>query len=206
ALAVLAVALLIPESHSAKAPSLDPVGVVLSVVGLVAVTYGMIQSGGRGWGDARALGFMAAGILVLAALGGWQRRAPPPRAPTAGRPGPVPLAQLHLGDDPVNAAVVRADRVAVRGAAVLPRGARLRRDGRRSSAASVDRRDDRRPGRGRPDLRQGRTEAHRRAGIRDRRPRPVPRRAPPIGKRHPRRRGGAGPPPRRARAPRAARP
>jgi EmrB/QacA subfamily drug resistance transporter len=71
--ALLAVTFLMPESKAETSPRLDVVGVVLSVIALVALTYGVIQAGEHGW-RADAIGFMAAGLLVLVAFVGWERR------------------------------------------------------------------------------------------------------------------------------------
>ena len=71
--ALLAVTFLMPESRGETSPRLDLVGVLLSVIALVALTYGVIQTGEHGWrGD--AIGFMTAGLLVLVAFVGWERR------------------------------------------------------------------------------------------------------------------------------------
>jgi DHA2 family multidrug resistance protein-like MFS transporter len=72
--ALVAVSALIPESRGTERPQLDLAGVVTSSLGLVGVTYGAIEAGENGWGDARALAAMVAGILVLAAFALWQRR------------------------------------------------------------------------------------------------------------------------------------
>jgi MFS transporter, DHA2 family, multidrug resistance protein len=74
ALALLAVSLLMPESRSAARPRLDPLGILLSTVGLVALTYGVIQAGDHGWGDPGAVAFMVSGALVLAGFVGWEHR------------------------------------------------------------------------------------------------------------------------------------
>jgi DHA2 family multidrug resistance protein-like MFS transporter len=73
ALAVIAVAFLLPESRSALRPRVDVLGVILSSVGLAGLTYGFIKAGQDGWTDAAALGTIAAGVAVLAALVGWER-------------------------------------------------------------------------------------------------------------------------------------
>ncbi|GAA4454881.1 DHA2 family efflux MFS transporter permease subunit [Phytohabitans houttuyneae] len=78
AVAMLAVGALVPESRGDERRGFDLPGVVLSAVGLVALTYGVIEAGERGWGDARALVTMVAGAAVLVAFAVWQRRA---RAP-----------------------------------------------------------------------------------------------------------------------------
>ncbi len=73
ALAVIAVAFLLPESRSALRPRVDVLGVILSSAGLAGLTYGFIKAGQDGWTDAAALGTMAAGVAVLGALVGWER-------------------------------------------------------------------------------------------------------------------------------------
>src|SRR6266542_3778777 len=70
ALALLAVAVLMPESRSARRPRLDIAGVVVSGAGLAGLTYGAIQAGQQGWGDGGALAAMLAGPLVDLSLFG----------------------------------------------------------------------------------------------------------------------------------------
>src|SRR6185312_15123739 len=76
AVALLAVTLWVPESHGDRTRRFDPLGVLLSAAGLVAVTYGIIEAGDRGWGDARSLGTIIGGVVLLIAFVGWQRRNP----------------------------------------------------------------------------------------------------------------------------------
>ncbi|MDF2939254.1 MAG: transporter, partial [Paenibacillaceae bacterium] len=75
AIAIIAVALLMPESHSEHRPKPDPAGVILSSSGLAAVTYGFIRSGEQGWGDSAAWLAIAGGILLLIVLFLWECRA-----------------------------------------------------------------------------------------------------------------------------------
>src|SRR6266545_3997881 len=89
ALALLAVAVLLPESRSARSARFDVPGMVVSSAGLVGLTYGAIEAGQEGWGDARALTAMAAGALVLAGFVAWERR-------VSRRPGGQPLVDLPL--------------------------------------------------------------------------------------------------------------
>lgn len=77
-IAVVAVALWVPESHGDRTRRFDPLGVLLSAVALVAVTYGIIEAGSRGWADARSLLTVAFGLVVLAGFAFWQRRAQAP--------------------------------------------------------------------------------------------------------------------------------
>ena len=72
-LALIAVAVLLPESRSAQRPSVDYLGVILSSAGLAGLTYGFIKAGQDGWTDAAALGTIAAGVVVLAVLVAWER-------------------------------------------------------------------------------------------------------------------------------------
>ena len=72
-LAVIAVAVLLPESRSAERPRIDAVGVILSSAGLAALTFGFIKAGQDGWSDSIAVGTIAAGVAVLVMLVGWER-------------------------------------------------------------------------------------------------------------------------------------
>ena len=74
AIALVAVALWVPESHGDRGRRFDPLGVLLSAAGLIALTYGIIEAGDRGWGDARSLSTMIGGVLLLLVFVGWQRR------------------------------------------------------------------------------------------------------------------------------------
>jgi DHA2 family multidrug resistance protein-like MFS transporter len=78
ALAVVAVALWLPESHGDTGRRFDLPGVALSTVGLVALTYGIIDAGDHGWTAARPLLLIALGLLTLAGFGWRQRRAAAP--------------------------------------------------------------------------------------------------------------------------------
>ena len=87
ALAVVAVALLMPESRGARGTRIDVPGIILSSLGLAAVTYGCIKAGQDGWGNPAAAATILAGVLVLALFVAWERR--------AGRRGQA-LIQLEL--------------------------------------------------------------------------------------------------------------
>ena len=81
AAALLAIALLMPESRMAPTSRLDGAGVILislalSAGGLVAVTYGVIQAGQSGWGSSGAIVPMVIGGLALAGFVLWERRLP----------------------------------------------------------------------------------------------------------------------------------
>jgi DHA2 family multidrug resistance protein-like MFS transporter len=66
--ALVAIALLVPESRATVAPRIDLMGIVLSSVGLALLTFGAIEAGERGWGDAAVLGEIGAGAALLAAF------------------------------------------------------------------------------------------------------------------------------------------
>ncbi len=89
ALGFLAVAALVPESRAAERPRLDGVGVLASSAGLVGITYGLIEAGQRGWGDAGALAPLAAGVALVVAFFLWEAR-------VGRRPGGQPLVDLAL--------------------------------------------------------------------------------------------------------------
>jgi predicted MFS family arabinose efflux permease len=73
ALAVTAVAFLLPESRSGQRARIDIPGVVISSIGLAALTYGFIRAGQDGWTDAAALATIIAGAVVIAGFVWWER-------------------------------------------------------------------------------------------------------------------------------------
>jgi len=87
-IALVAVAMLMPESRSERRPSIDLAGLAVSTLGLVALTYGFIKAGQDGWSDATAVALIAAGVLALAALPLVERQ--------IARRGGQPLADLQL--------------------------------------------------------------------------------------------------------------
>jgi MFS transporter, DHA2 family, multidrug resistance protein len=87
-LALTAVVFLMPESRGSGKFRIDATGVVISSVGLVALTYGVIRAGQDGWSDSLAIGTMVAGALALAGFLAWERH--------VGRRGQQPLADLTL--------------------------------------------------------------------------------------------------------------
>jgi DHA2 family multidrug resistance protein-like MFS transporter len=88
-LAVIAAAVLLPESRDPSASRLDVPGVALSSAGLVSLTYGVIKVGDAGWSDRPSLGWVALGAVLLAAFVLWQRR-------LSRRPGGQPLVDVGL--------------------------------------------------------------------------------------------------------------
>jgi EmrB/QacA subfamily drug resistance transporter len=68
ALGVVAALIFIPESRAAQPKPADLVGGLLSVVGLTALIYGIIEAPRKGWGDLHALLPGAVGIVFLVAF------------------------------------------------------------------------------------------------------------------------------------------
>jgi EmrB/QacA subfamily drug resistance transporter len=78
---VLALALgrrFVPASRAERAPALDLVGAVLSVAGLGAVTYAVIEGPVNGWTSSATLGPAIGGLLVLVVFAAWERRVAQP--------------------------------------------------------------------------------------------------------------------------------
>src|ERR1700754_3547725 len=69
---------LLDESRDTTVKSFDALGAVLVTGGLVSLVYSITQSGTYGWGSARTIGVIAAGVALLAAFGWWERRHPEP--------------------------------------------------------------------------------------------------------------------------------
>lgn len=66
--AMAATAVFVPESRDPAAPRTDVPGALLSVTGLAALVYGVIEAPARGWGDARVLAGLGAGAVLLTAF------------------------------------------------------------------------------------------------------------------------------------------
>jgi EmrB/QacA subfamily drug resistance transporter len=80
-LPVVAVALIggakyLAESKDESAPKLDIPGVILSITGLFALLYGIIEAGELGWTDGQVLAFFAVAIVLLGSFAWWENRNP----------------------------------------------------------------------------------------------------------------------------------
>ncbi len=64
------------ESRDDDAPKLDLPGVLLSITGLIALVYGIIESGELGWTDPQVLVAFAAAIVLLGSFAWWENRNP----------------------------------------------------------------------------------------------------------------------------------
>jgi EmrB/QacA subfamily drug resistance transporter len=74
-IALLGGALLIPTWRSPKRVPLDLVGALLSVAGLVALVYGLIEVPVNGWGSATTVVSLIGGVVLIGAFVVWESRA-----------------------------------------------------------------------------------------------------------------------------------
>jgi EmrB/QacA subfamily drug resistance transporter len=68
ALALVGGRLVVPPSRNPRPQALDPVGLVTSVAGVVALVYAIIEAPTYGWLSVRTVGIAGAGVAILA---GW---------------------------------------------------------------------------------------------------------------------------------------
>ncbi|MFD8685913.1 MFS transporter [Streptomyces sp. NPDC059651] len=69
------------EARNPSAPAIDVPGTVLSVLGVGALTYGLIEGGARGWTSPVILGSFAAAVILLAAFIAVEARSSAPMLP-----------------------------------------------------------------------------------------------------------------------------
>jgi EmrB/QacA subfamily drug resistance transporter len=69
---------LIPTSRDPSQPKQDPVGAGLSIIGLFALVYAIIQAPGRGWSDQLILTMFVLSAVVLGLFAWWERRSDHP--------------------------------------------------------------------------------------------------------------------------------
>jgi EmrB/QacA subfamily drug resistance transporter len=81
--AVLLIAALptLSESRNPHAPAIDVPGTVLSILGVGALTYGLIEGGAQGWTSPVILGSFAAAVVILTAFVVVEGRSPAPMLP-----------------------------------------------------------------------------------------------------------------------------
>jgi EmrB/QacA subfamily drug resistance transporter len=63
---------LLPRSRDPNAPRLDPLGAILSILGLVLVLWAIIQAPTEGWTDPSVVLAFFAGVLVLVCFVAWE--------------------------------------------------------------------------------------------------------------------------------------
>ncbi len=78
AVALVAGFFLIPRSREKIHAPLDPLGAVLSIAGLSALVYGIIEAPDHGWGSTQTLVTFAAALVVLGAFVAWELHAREP--------------------------------------------------------------------------------------------------------------------------------
>lgn len=78
ALGLLAAAALVPDSRDPAAPPVDVPGAALSIGGLGALIFAIIEAPSAGWTSMRTLATFAAAAVVLALFAAWERRSAHP--------------------------------------------------------------------------------------------------------------------------------
>jgi len=77
-LALVSGRFLVPRSRDPQQARLDPVGAVLSVVGIGSLVYGLIEAPAKGWGSVSTLGAFLAAAVVLSVFAVWELRVDEP--------------------------------------------------------------------------------------------------------------------------------
>jgi EmrB/QacA subfamily drug resistance transporter len=75
AIAMVAIAAIVPNSKDPAGHPLDPLGSALSIVGLVALVFAIIEGPERGWTDSFVVGGFIVAAIALAAFIQWERKA-----------------------------------------------------------------------------------------------------------------------------------
>jgi EmrB/QacA subfamily drug resistance transporter len=88
ALALVAGYVLVPKSRDSKQTPLDPVGALLSILGLGALIYAIIEGPHHGWLSAESALWFGAAAILLIAFGLWEWR------------NRHPMLDLHLFQNP----------------------------------------------------------------------------------------------------------
>ncbi len=78
---LVAVAIWAPRSRDDDSTPLDPFGAALSLVGLAALLYGIIEGPDKGWGDSEVIGAFVVAAAMLVAFVAWELRAEHPTLP-----------------------------------------------------------------------------------------------------------------------------
>jgi len=74
AMAMIGAVFYVGNSRDEGAPPADIPGVLLSILGLLALLYGIIQAGASGWARANVLLSLGLAVIFLAAFGYWESR------------------------------------------------------------------------------------------------------------------------------------
>ncbi len=121
AVALVAGWFLVPKSKDPEHGKLDPFGAVLSIVGISALVFGLIEAPDKGWGSTETLIAFTVAVVVLAAFVVWELRVDEADARHAVLPFPR-VQHRNRRDDPRLPLDVRGD---VPHHPVLPARARL---------------------------------------------------------------------------------
>jgi MFS transporter, DHA2 family, multidrug resistance protein len=78
AIGLIAVTVMVPESRDPRPGRIDIGGVLLSVAGLTALVYGIIDGGEHGFGRPAVWAWTVGGLAILAAFVAWERRSKHP--------------------------------------------------------------------------------------------------------------------------------
>jgi EmrB/QacA subfamily drug resistance transporter len=78
---VIAAIWLVPNSRDPNGSRADPVGAVLSLVGLGTLLWAIIEAPGRGWSSAPIVGSLAASVTILGSFVPWERHTDHPLLP-----------------------------------------------------------------------------------------------------------------------------
>ncbi len=70
--ALVAGRFLVPKSRDPEEARFDPIGSLLSIVGIVALVYGLIEAPAKGWSSTATLGSFLVAIVVLALFVAWE--------------------------------------------------------------------------------------------------------------------------------------
>jgi EmrB/QacA subfamily drug resistance transporter len=76
--ALIAGRLIVPNSKDPSPSPLDPIGAVLSIVGLVSLVYGIIEAPAHGWTSTQTLVTFGFALVVLATFAVWELRSDHP--------------------------------------------------------------------------------------------------------------------------------
>jgi EmrB/QacA subfamily drug resistance transporter len=75
---LVAIVAVVPSTRAAHAVPLDPVGAVLSALGIAALVIGIIEGPSQGWTSTATIGTLVAGLALLTAFVRWELRNPEP--------------------------------------------------------------------------------------------------------------------------------
>jgi EmrB/QacA subfamily drug resistance transporter len=70
--ALVAGKFLVPKSRDPQEATLDPVGALLSIIGIVALVYGLIEAPDKGWGSPATLIALGVAAVVLSLFVAWE--------------------------------------------------------------------------------------------------------------------------------------